>query len=175
MQRFINEDCLHKTKLTFMKKLFLILIGCFMVVSAANAQTAAKAMYFELGGPGFASLNYDQRFKKKEDGLGFRVGLGYAGTDGVGALTVPVGLTYLLGKDEKNYFELGGGITYVSVKESDPFDDDEIFDGTFGHLNFGYRMAPKKGGFFFRAAINPVFGDGYFFPFYGGIAFGYKF
>jgi hypothetical protein len=27
----------------------------------------------------------------------------------------------------------------------------------------------------FRVAINPVFGKGFFWPYYGGVSFGYKF
>ncbi len=157
-----------------MKKICLILITSLTIMSSLHAQKAASAIFFELGGPGLASLNYDMRFQKKEDGLGFRVGFGGFSIDGVSVVTVPVGLTYLLGKDEKNYFEIGGGVTYVNAKET-VTNDNETFGGTFGHLNFGYRMAPKNGGFFFRAAINPIFGQGGFVPFYGGIAFGYKF
>ena len=41
---------------------------------AQESSTAAKSIYFELGGAGVASFNYDMRFHKKEDGLGFKVG-----------------------------------------------------------------------------------------------------
>jgi hypothetical protein len=57
----------------------------------------------------------------------------------------------------------------------DNYNGGDAFSTTFGHLNFGYRLQPKEGGFFFRAAINPVFGKDFFFPYYGGIGFGYKF
>lgn len=173
MQRFTRLICLHR-KIVCMKKLGLLIIGTVTMVGALQAQTPAKAIFVEVGGPGLASFNYDMRFQKKDDGLGFRVGLGGFKIDDVGLLTIPVGLNYLLGKDEKNYFELGAGFTYVSYKDTF-FDEEETFSGSFGHLNFGYRMAPKNGGFFFRAAINPIFGEGGFLPYYGGIAFGYKF
>jgi hypothetical protein len=133
---------------------------------------AAKSVFAEIGGPGLASFNYDMRFNKKEDGLGFRVGVGGLGIDGETIMFFPVGLNYLLGKDGKNYFEIGGGATLVSAKSSV---DDDAFTSTFGHLNFGYRLQPKNGGFTFRAAINPVFGNGFFFPYYAGVSFGYKF
>ena len=164
-----------------MKKIFFALT--ILAVSHANAQKSetqkpAKAAYFELGGPGVASLNYDMRFTKSESGFGGRVGIGgfSLGTDGERStvLFIPLGVNYITGKDGKNYFEVGGGVTPVIVNDTYDGTTDN-FRSTFGHLSIGYRMQPKNGGFFFRAAINPVFGKGFFWPYYGGIAFGYKF
>lgn len=173
-QHFLLFNALTNQKQTNMKKVLIAILLFTVSFNEVNAQSPAKAIFAEIGGPGLASFNYDQRFSKKEDGLGFRVGLGGFKIDDVGILTVPVALNYLLGKDEKNYFELGVGFTYVNAKDNSG-SSDETFSGSFGHLNFGYRMAPKNGGFFFRAAINPIFGEGGFVPFYGGIGFGYKF
>ncbi len=160
-----------------MKKIFCI--AAFIVISVgAFAQQPAKAVYFELGGPGIASFNFDTRFSKKEDGLGGRIGFGGFSIDKAGAIFIPAGLTYLIGKDGKNYFELGAGATIVNSFDNndDGFDDEDgTFETTFGHLNFGYRLQPADGGFFFRAAINPVFGKGFFIPYFAGVAFGYKF
>jgi hypothetical protein len=145
--------------------------------ASLNAQTAAKSIYFELGGPGVASFNYDMRLQKKEDGLGFRVGVGGFTVDGTGALFVPLGFTYLLGKDQRNYFELGAGVTIVSIKDgiNDGTGDSGSFSTTFGHTYFGYRLQPKSGGFLFRAGITPIFNKSGFIPYYAGISFGYKF
>lgn len=158
-----------------MKKFSLtILIGIISVISA-NAQ-GAKSVYFELGGPGLASFNFDSRFGPREDGIGGRVGVGgfslSSDGDRVGVVFIPVGLNYLLGKDGKNYFELGGGVTPVIASSSF---SDENFSSTFGHLTFGYRLQPANGGFTFRAFITPVFGGFGFIPYYGGVSFGYKF
>ena len=140
---------------------------------AVNAQ-AAKSIHFELGGPGLASFNFDTRFAAKEGGIGGRIGFGGFGIEGVTVIFIPVGVNYLLGKDNKNYFEIGGGVTPVFIS-GDAVDDDGTFTRTFGHLTFGYRMQPLKGGFTFRAFISPVFGEGAFIPYYGGVSFGYKF
>ena len=156
-----------------MKKLFLIAFICTLASSISNGQ-AAKSIYFELGGPGLASFNFDTRFGPKEDGIGGRIGIGGFSVDGTSAIFVPIGLNYLLGKDNRNYFEVGGGITPVFLS-ADLADDDGSFSGTFGHLVFGYRMQPADGGFIFRAFICPVFGQGGFIPYYAGISFGYKF
>src|SRR4051794_30902153 len=157
-----------------MKKLLVSFLFLFAIVSITSAQTAAKSIYVELGGPGIASFNFDTRFSKSEKGLGGRIGIGGWKAEDEGVLTVPVGINYLLGKDNKNYFEIGAGFTYVH--ESDNyFGEGSTFDGSFGHLTFGYRLQPAKGGFTFRASIVPIFGQGDFIPYYAGISFGYKF
>lgn len=163
-----------------MKKYLLSTLFVFLFTTLGFSQ-AAKSIYVELGGPGLASANFDMRFANKEDGLGFRVGIGgfsigssYSG-GGTRILTLPLGLTYLLGKDQKNYFELGAGVTPVLSSYNNDYNNKDEFRNTFGHLYFGYRLQPAKGGFLFRAGITPVFGNGYFIPYYAGISFGYKF
>ncbi len=159
-----------------MIRLLPLLLLSFTVATCVSAQTAAKSAYVELLGPGIASVNYDTRFSKTEDGLGGRIGIGGYSSDGFGIFTLPVGLNYLIGKDKKNYFELGAGLTYVRTKGDFLWgNSDEEKNSTFGHLSFGYRLQPANGGFLFRAAIVPIFGKGYFVPYYAGIAFGYKF
>lgn len=167
-----------------MKQVFFALITLFVVTTAGaqygkgEAASPAKAVYFELGGPGIASLNYDMRFTKSESGIGGRIGFGGfsigSNTERTTAIFIPVGINYIMGKDEKNYFEIGGGITPVLISDTYSGTSDN-FRSTFGHLNIGYRMQPKDGGFFFRAAINPVFAKNFFWPYYGGLSFGYKF
>ncbi len=157
-----------------MKKILFIFL--MLISTSAVYSQAAKSAYFELGGPGLASFNFDTRFAGKQDGLGGRVGIGgfslRSDGEGVGVIFVPIGVNYLIGKDEKNYFELGAGVT--PVISSNTFDADN-FSTTFGHVLFGYRMQPKDGGFTFRAFISPVFGSFGFIPYYGGVSFGYKF
>ena len=154
-----------------MKKIFLFIIVAVCVSTISSAQ--AKSVYFELGGPGLASINFDTRFNKGEAGLGGRIGVGGFSIDNESVVFVPIGLNYILGKDNKNYFELGGGVTPVLTNIEG--DDGDNFSSTFGHLLFGYRMQPANGGFTFRAFINPIFGKGFFLPYYGGVSFGYKF
>jgi hypothetical protein len=161
-----------------MKKLFFLIIISGTFAATAHAQQAAKAVFFEIGGPGVASLNYDMRFTKSEAGIGGRIGFGGfsigSGGDRTSVIFIPLGVNYIMGKDNRNYFEVGAGVTPVIVNDTYSGNTDN-FRSTFGHLNIGYRMQPKDGGFFFRAAINPVFGEGFFWPYYGGISFGYKF
>lgn len=153
-----------------MKRLSLISILILAFCSHVNGQ--AKSIYFELGGAGLASFNFDTRFMKQENGLGARIGFGGFSIEGSGAAFLPVTLNYLLGKETRNYFELGVGITplLTSVNGSGT-----NFTGSFGHLNFGYRFQPLKSGFLFRATITPVFGSWGFIPYWAGVSFGYKF
>ena len=156
------------------------LLGIVLLSFFANslfAQKSAMAAYAEIGGPGLASINFDSRFAKKEDGLGWRAGVGgFSISDGIGdkfsVLTVPLGINYLLGKDQKNYFEIGAGFTYISTKDNTGSGN---FNSSFGNFTLGYRHAPAAGGFFFKAEITPVFGKGYFIPYFAGLGFGYKF
>jgi hypothetical protein len=67
---------------------------------------------------------------------------------------------------------LGAGATFVNVT-GNAIDGD--LSTTFGHLSLGYRYQPAQGGFLFRAAVTPIFGKGFFVPYYAGISFGYKF
>ena len=155
-----------------MRKLIILALVSIFSSQLLQAQTA----YVELGGPGLASLNFDTRFTGKEDGIGGRVGVGgFSISDGngnnAGVVFIPLGVNYLFGKDERNYFEVGGGITPVLGTGNSGSD----FSETFGHLLFGYRMQPKAGGFTFRAFISPIFASGTFIPYYGGLSFGYKF
>lgn len=162
-----------------MKKIIITLL---FIASLQLCNAQAKSVFFELGGPGLASINYDMRFSKAENGLGGRVGIGGFSLGfndgGLNArstvIFVPIGVNYLIGKNTKNYFEIGGGVTPVFTNATVQ-NDSENFSSTFGHLNFGYRLQPQNSGFTFRAFITPVFGEFGFFPYYGGVSFGYKF
>lgn len=156
-----------------------LIIFTFFLLFTIKSEAQSKVVYAEIGGPGIASANFDIRFTKNENGLGGRIGvggfsLGSNDNGKIGIFTVPVGLNYLLGKDGKNYFELGAGFTYIGGSSKDDFSS-ETFSSSFGNLTFGYRLAPEKGGFTFKAQITPVFGNGFFVPYYAGLGFGYKF
>lgn len=152
----------------------------FAQKNAIKVDTLTKnpqAVFFEiLGTGGLYSVNYDTRFNRRPDGLGMKVGLSYTQVTEASLFTVPVQLNYLLGKSEK-YFEIGLGATYASA-EIDSFGDDEDGESgstVFGTMTFGYRKQPLDGGFMFRGGVSPVFGKGYFIPYYPYLSFGYSF
>ena len=158
-----------------MKYAWIIFFIFLFSSNKVHAQNwGAKNVYFELGGASIASFNYDMRFTKNKNGIGGRVGFGGVKIDNEGAIFIPIGLNYLFGNDGKNYFELGAGVTYLkSTNGEDTFVGD--VNTSFGHFSFGYRYQPSKNGFLFKAAITPIFAKGLFFPYYAGVAFGYKF
>lgn len=156
-----------------MKKLFFVFTLAMAAFHFASAQSA-QSVYFELAGPGIASFNYDLRFSGRQGGLGGRIGVGFSNvvSSGSSVVYLPLGINYLLGKDKKHYFEIGGGVT--PVFNSSP-DGESAITETFAHLVLGYRFQPIKKGFTFRAFICPVYGNGIFIPYYAGISAGYKF
>jgi hypothetical protein len=131
-----------------------------------------------LGGSGpVLSVNYDRRFFKKLNGLGFAAGLGYwSETDFTGPssfISVPVSINYLFGR-KTHFLELAAGTTFVSAKGTDWFGESSSESGFVHHINLGYRHQPATGGFFFRGGYSPLFGGGeYVTSFYLG--FGYNF
>ena len=101
-------------------KFFLLIATTLFFSLTTTAQ--AQAIFFEIGVPGLASVNYDLRFTKSESGFGGRISIGgfsiSEGYDKTFAIFIPIGVNYLLGKDERNYFEIGGGITPVIISNN---------------------------------------------------------
>ena len=154
-----------------MYKVFFSIIVAMAIAFSSNAQSPLKVVYAELFGPGvIPTANFDIRFSSNNNGFGARVGVGGLVIGGTGLISIPIGVNYIISKDQKNYFEAGAGYTYLSsgVNYMDKW------EGSVGNLTFGYRYAPIGGGFFFKAQITPLFGDGMFLPFFGGIGLGYK-
>ncbi len=153
-------------------KHLIICLFAFIVSSSSFAQKPGMAVFAELGGGGLASINFDSRFSGNS-GFGARVGIGGASVNSAGITFIPVGINYIVGKNDRNFFELGFGTTFVSGGNG----GSDQFQTSFGFVDLGYRLAPADGGFFFRANITPVFSlkQGTFWPFWGGLSFGYKF
>jgi hypothetical protein len=143
--------------------------------SSNNSFDGTKNAFFvELLGNGILfSVNYDRRLINN---FGLRAGIGYIGTSDVdgsgtsaGILTVPVTANFLLGKNGR-YFEVGGGATYVSGS-TDNFDTSG--SGIIGTISFMYRRQPQDGGFMWKIGLTPLFGNGGFLPYWGGVGLGY--
>jgi hypothetical protein len=136
-----------------------------------------QAVYFLIGGSGpILSVNYDRRFSKRVNGLGFAAGIGYYSLLGINIFSVPVSLNCLIGRST-HFIEVAGGTTFVSAT-SDLFNDNgdpETASGFIYHLNAGSRYQPTTGGLFIRAGVSPLFdGDGqHFTSYYVGV--GYNF
>lgn len=134
------------------EKAILFITFVTLALFSSGQSLNAKQVYLELiGAGGGPSLNYDARFGNKENGLGYRVGIGgefsYSSSLGTSsALAIPAGINYLLGK-RKHYLDLGSGATVF-------FGDETYYPKNRWGLNFsaGYRLTPfEKKGVSFRA------------------------
>jgi|GEM_PF-3396551 len=119
-----------------MKKISFVFTLAITAFHFAAAQSS-QSVYFELGGPGIASFNYDLRFSGKQKGIGARIGFG-SSFDGNSVFYLPIGINYLIGK-EKHFFEMGAGFTPVFGNKHP---GDSAISESFGHLLFGYRFQP---------------------------------
>ena len=157
-----------------MKKILFITAFILLGTVLVNAQ-GNKAVYGEIGGNGvFFSANYDMRFTKKENGLGFRVGVGYVGGVGASAFTFPLGLNYLTGKGA-SHMEIGIGVTPITATISVFDENDASGSLTLIMPTVGYRYGKPGKGFVGRIYVGPViYNGGAFFP-WGGISAGIKF
>ncbi|MGI8634514.1 MAG: hypothetical protein ACR2KZ_03825 [Segetibacter sp.] len=161
-----------------MRKISALLLAAFFATSYSNAQQPvnihgpAKVVYAEIGGPGLLSINYDMSPTNANDGFGFRAGFGGWSLKDSKLVLVPLGINYITSKNERDFFEAGAGATIVSNSNKDA---SGAFRRSFGFLNLGYRKQPAEGGYFFKVNLVPVFGNGFFWPYYAGVGFGYAF
>ncbi len=157
-----------------MKKITLGIVFLLAATVLVKAQ-GNKAVYGELAGNGIVfSANYDMRFTKNEYGLGFRVGVGFAGGVGASVVTFPLGINYLTGKGP-HHMEIGLGVTPLTATVS-VFDGSNSTGGTTLIMpTVGYRYGKLGKGFVGRIYVGPViYQGGAFFP-WGGISAGVKF
>jgi hypothetical protein len=157
------------------------------------AQRPRKSLYFQLGGNGIAfNVMYESRFKPGNGGAGFKVGAGgFSSSNGYETIfTLPVGVNWLLSKDDKHFFEAGFGATFIHYKynyenlnrrPSEEYPEEiagltlESKNSVYGHMTLGYRHQPPTGGIMWGAAITPHFNHNGFWPLWVGLKFGYSF
>ncbi|MFM8592720.1 MAG: hypothetical protein ACKOA3_07475 [Sphingomonadales bacterium] len=149
-------------------------------------------VYVELGGNGIAfNVMYETRLHKRSDGIGIKAGLGGFSGSYEKVFTLPVGVNWLLTKDNKHFFEAGAGLTFLYYNDTyDPWwpgGTYEVFpvdlaglsvdkkNSVYGHMTLGYRRQPKNGGITWGAALTPHFNQNGFWPVWVGFKFGYSF
>lgn len=136
-----------------------------------------KAIFVEGGGNGVGlSGNFDMRLKPgRNDGSGFSLGLGYAGTsyhsNELGYhLAVPLSYNYIF-RNERSGIETGLGVSpSVILNKSSQGSDLNLAP----FFNLGYRLQPLKEGLLLRVMWKPAYLDrrvrtG------AGLSFGYSF
>lgn len=178
---------------------FIALLSISHFIFSQNNNSSANSIgqssfIAEAGGPGIAfSANLDKRFKPGRLGVGGRIGVGfvsayddhydpvtgyYVGGDQKSAITFPVQLNYIFGKENSAHtLEVGGGLTYVTKKLTimnfDYYNKDRRTQ-LFGTFCFMYRRQPINGGFSWRAGFTPLVGKNYIQAF-GAASVGYNF
>ncbi|HBL30229.1 MAG TPA: hypothetical protein DD490_25635 [Acidobacteria bacterium] len=168
--------------------LALLLAGGSPCLAQQETGPAAhNAVFFELlGNGGVYSFNYERMLTES---LGLRVGVAAWNSpilwDGGGRpdryATVPVTLSYLLGRGERK-LELGGGVTFGQGTLDRSSDQRRDFSFRSVTAIVGYRSQPKGRGYLFRVGATPFysFDDGeeaYPDPgltFSAGVSFGYR-
>ncbi len=166
-----------------MTKLFALAALCFFSYVATAQDTVylkreakhktftdrePQVVFFELGGPGVISFNYDRRFNKQSDGWGFRGGIGYLNSSDYNLVSVPVGVNFLGGRKGR-YFEFGLNQSLIFVNNNQnnqsPFYTNttriygvDVVDSKtipLTSMTLGYRSQPVAGGFCFRVGAMP--------------------
>jgi hypothetical protein len=175
----------------FLMFALLSAISCSGFSQDEEKRQGRTSFFAEGGGAGIAfSANIDHRFKQSHLGFGGRLGVGfvtayndyydpmggqYVWGDQESAITVPIQLNYIFGKENSPHtFEVGGGLTYVSKKLSILNYYDEDRSNLFGTFAFMYRRQPRNGGFTWRAGFTPLIAKGLIQPF-GGASVGFNF
>jgi hypothetical protein len=153
-----------------------------------TAPVSRNAVFFELlGNGGLYSFNYERMLTES---LGLRVGFAtwdssdfwFEGTPSDRYTTVPVTVSYLLGRGERK-LELGGGVTFGrgTFERSSDFEKDFSFRTLTAIV--GYRSQPPGRGYLFRVGATPFYslddGDEAYpdtgWTFSLGVSFGYRF
>jgi hypothetical protein len=168
----------------------LIIILFFLISKCIFSQSShAFQLQFEVLGPGVSnSFSIDSRISKRDNGFGFRAGIGITPLGWLkdacnsGSLnSFPIGVNYLIGKG-KNLFELtGGGVVLITSgtklyceSMAKHFFSEETTNYWFASV--GYRYQPLcKQGMTFRLFVSPLVQKGFPIKLWGGGSVGYRF
>ena len=152
-----------------MKKLLVSVCLCILAVTAfCQQRNREKVVYGEfvyLSGLGVITANFDSRFAKKQDGLGYHLGAGILSGGSTTVFIIPVGLNFLKGKKAPHYFEGGLGVNIITDKD---YGSSAVFVPS-----IGYRYQRKVNGVSFRFFLAPWISQEFLLA--GGISIGYKF
>ena len=163
----------------FIISLIIVVLTPAMVDAEGIRQTP-NSVYLELGGSGILyTVNYE-RFVQEDFSVRAGAGFVWVGLPGVGSaslLAIPVTASYFGVRSGEHALELGGGAVLVhATAESDITGAEAFAEGTGvgGTAIVGYRYLPRSGGFNFRAAFTPIWGEGGYKG-WAGVAFGFLF
>ena len=166
---------------------FILTLSAQRTKEMPNFDSYRKNIYVEfLGSNLLAGVNFDMRLKKgRNDGIGFRVGLGGAhlsfSEGDLGIVTLPIEFNNIVGRRHGG-FETGVGIlpVYGTISGRTPDNKYVQAEGVTiagGFLTLGYRYQPINSGFMFQVHWNPMIlrGSGFNVGWFGiGVGVGFK-
>jgi hypothetical protein len=167
----------------------LILISSETIFSQSKSTSHAFQFQLEVLGPGASSsFNIDSRLGKKDNGIGFRVGVGITPLGWLkdacnsGSLnSFPIGVNYLIGKGEHLFEVAGGGVLLFTsgtklycVDNEKNFFSEETTSYWFTSVGYRYQRVRKKG-MTYRLFVAPLFQKDFPVKFWGGGSIGYRF
>lgn len=165
---------------------FLFAINSF---SQPNSTTHAFQLQLEFLGPGSSSsFNIDSRLTKKDNGIGFRAGIGITPLGWLkdacnsGSLnSFPIGINYLIGKGEHLFEVAGGGVLLFTsgtklycVDMEKNFFSEETTNYWFASVGYRYQPVHQRG-LTYRAFVSPLFQKDFPVKLWGGVSIGYRF
>ena len=157
--------------------------------SQSHSTSHAFQLQLEVLGPGASSsFNIDSRLTKKENGIGFRVGVGITPLGWLkdacnsGSLnSFPIGINYLIGKSQ-HLLEFGAGGVLLFMTGSKvyctgmekSFFSEETTNYWFTSVGYRYQRLHKKG-MVYRIFVSPLFQKDFPVKLWGGVSIGYRF
>lgn len=176
----LSQNYTFQSSNYYVSKQSSIIRNIYDTVFTKEANKFDNAVYLELGGIGYLSLNYEMQFKS-QDIISFSLGWNdlevneLKGGDSNPFLLIHGMYLHIFGSGP-SYFEIGIGASYgildlryfeyhTELKESE---SQHQINGM-----IGYRRQRNEG-FLFRAGLTPMLTAGYIYPFIG-LSFGYKF
>jgi hypothetical protein len=169
--------------------IILLFITSENIHSQSSATSHALQLQFEVLGAGASSsFNIDSRLGKRDNGIGFRAGIGITPLGWLkdacnsGSLnSFPIGINYLIGKGEHLFEVAGGGVLsftsgtkmYCTPVEK-IFFSEETENYWFTSVGYRYQRLHKKG-MTYRLFVSPLFQKDFPVKFWGGGSAGYRF
>jgi hypothetical protein len=172
--------------------LFVIILFCLTCENSSSQISGTSHAFqfqFEVLGPGVSSsFSIDSRISKRENGIGFRAGIGITPLGWLkdacnrGSLnSFPIGINYLIGKGQ-HLFELAGGgvLLFTSgtklycLDMEKHFFSEETTNYWFTSVGYRYQRLHKKG-MTYRLFVSPLFQEDFPVKFWGGGSVGYRF
>jgi len=172
--------------------ILLVIIFIFLtseIFSQSNGTSHAFQFQFEILGPGASwSFNIDSRLSKRDNGMGFRAGIGITPLGWLkhacnsGSLnSFPMAINYLIGKREHLFEVAGGGVLLFTsgtkllcLGDEKNFFSEETTNYWFTSVGYRYQLLHKKG-MTYRLFVSPLFQEDFPVKFWGGGSVGYRF